>query len=311
MGQYGYAKSKEVAAETRSTGALIKLPEDNDRFLAVFTSEPFGFKQLWPDGQNSMDADSPEGQAYLAEHPAAKKDLRFRVRYGGLCLAELAGDDPKSRYPVGHAEIGQYMKPEDILAAITPAMLMEIAESHGERVWESTQAFFTSAEKAERRKLFKDHVYEVERSGKSGDTKTKYNLYAVCKVGEVPGLAEAITAATVVDLANPFPDEDDDKGKGKRQNGKSRSTSTGRAARASSGEAKAKADGVELIDKTQKKALMDLARKITAEQLVSWLARFGIAKIKLLPAAKYDEAKAALDAHFAPATAEVDPFDDD
>lgn len=256
MGKRGWDTGKEMADSASGGGKFLSLKDDGDKATIVFIGEPFARLVFWDqEAQTYHDADSDEGKAFGDNHPDKKPS--FRASINCLVLASGNGDKiaPDERVAIFEGGVNWFND------------LVKCKTKYGLGVWS----------------------FELERSGKKGDTKTTYSILPDKKIVDVPGLAEKIVAAVEYNLEDPNSDD-------------AQSPAASAAGGSSNG----------VITDEDSKTLITGLKALDRSELDAFLTEFGVKRIKELPSSKLaDAAKWVADRSKPAATAdepEVDPF---
>ncbi len=258
MGQHGWDASSKMAEDASSGGIFLRLKDHKDKTLVVFCGAPFSREVFW-DGkkQTYLDAESDEGKAYADNHPDKKPAFRSSVNC--FVLDEKNGDekwdDPinlkKARMAIFENGVNWY------------GDLIKSKQKYGLGVW----------------------AFEMQRDGKTNDTKTTYSILPDKKIDSIKGLKEQLDKVKLLDLENPLADADREAGSSKSSNG-----------------AISDADADSLI-----KELKQLERP----DMDKFLEKFEVKRVRTLPANKLADAHAWVAERKTPPAEEkeADPFD--
>lgn len=277
MGNHGWDAGKEAAEAASSGGLFFKLESDKDKALLVWCGDPYSREVFWT-GTQYVDADSDEGRVFADNNP--KKKPSFRCAMNAFVLDEKNDEE-------------EYLADDAIVANARMA------------IFENGVKWFKDLVKIKNKFGLGLWIVEIQRSGKAQDTNTTYSMLPDRKVEEIDGLKDALEAAEINDLENPYDNEDDDEpattgaGKKKKAAGKGKKT-------AAKGSKKKAANGVIAADDAT--TLITELKQLERSDLDEFMSDFKIKRVKELPGGKLEDALAWINAKKDSGGDEVDPF---
>jgi len=249
-------KAEEKAKDASKSDKYVRLEDDGDKVLGVFCGDPHT-RELYYDNVKKRYED------YTDEHRKAGKDSSFRASLNLLVYAEGNGE-----------------KMEEL-----PAAKMKIIE--GGVKW------FKSVLKMKKKFGLEGKMFEIERSGKKGDTKTTYSILPERDLTEEE--KKTIRTLDLLNLAESVGGSSD-----------SESASDGDDDFGSYDKSKEDPDGA--IDTEAADELTGRLRKLPREDIDSFLSKFGVKRVKEVKKKDLDDARAFIAQLEKGGDEEVDPF---
>jgi len=263
-----WESSKTVADKHASGGKYVRLKDDGDKVQGVFVGEPESREVVYDKDTNKYhDIETDEGK----KHVKAGKKTTAKFLFNFF--------EPNPKAPdTGEMKIYE-------CGIVTFKDILKCRDKYG----------------------LDKKVFEIERRGKKGDTKTTYNVLPETDISDA--LKASIAKAALHNLKEVDGDEDED------------FETYGAAGKPKEGEAKGESKtapkddaGDKPVDDATKGKLVAKLRELGPEKLQKFCSRFGIGKIKELKMKDAEAADKFIDDELiekkAPAAASNDPFAD-
>ncbi len=258
--------AKKRSEETKA-GQYLKLADNADKFIGAFVGDPDFREYCFNEKTSKYDA-------WTAEHEAAGKNKITRYLLNVYVLKIGNGKDMK-----------------------------DVPEAEAVKIWECNNKAFTDVCKVKEKFGLDVYFFEVERSGKKGDSKTSYSVLPDIKIDDAK--KKLIAAGKLHDLAQAASDADESTDLSSHD--KKGANGTAGASTPAPAAAHAAAPASDTIDPETSSRIIGRLKALPKEKIDAFLARFGIAQIKLLKRADVPTAETWLsDAEGKPAA--IDPF---
>jgi hypothetical protein len=274
-------EAKKRSEESKNAGQYVKLADHGDKFIGAFVGDP-DFREY------AYNEKTTKYEAWTAELEAAGKTKVTRYLINVYVLKTGTGKDMK-----------------------------DVVEAERVKIWECNNKAFTDICKVKEKFGLDAYFFEVERNGKKGDSKTSYTILPEVKIDDAT--KKLIAAAKLHDLekADAGDESTDLSSHDKHAKGTNGTATAGdlsgvvRAAQtpppAAAPLAPPPAASPETIDPETSSRIIGRLKALPREKIEAFLARFGIAQIKLLKRADVATAETWLsDAEGKPAA--IDPF---
>lgn len=257
MSSWDDAKKKNEEAKAAG-GQFLRLQDHGDKFVGAFLGDPHTLDFVWDEKAGRYSPWTKE-----AEAAGAKKTTRYSLNVFVLKMGQ-----------------GKELKPVPAAEAL--------------KVWECNNQTFTDVLKVRDKYGLDVWLFEVERNGKKGNSKTTYSVLPDTKIDA--DLKKILDAQKLHDLTK-VKDDDEETDMGSHEKGKANGAANGATAAATPAPAAAAAPAPQPspndpIDADTAGKLIGRLKPLPKEKIESFLKEFDIKRVKDLPRNKLSAAEA-------------------